>query len=128
MKRVLSFLLFFLFSLSAAAQDAAAVWNDLQRPTFVAEKSATTRNLVLERDRIRLTLLSGRWRAPSARAACPKAGRTSCPSTSTPAARRSCSAGRARPRGKNRLEFTLPVRPDKVTLNESEDVLADIQQ
>ncbi len=56
-----TFVLIFAFcaAIPAVAQDAAAVWNTLNQPAPDGAKSATVKNLVLTRDRIRITLVDG---------------------------------------------------------------------
>ncbi len=60
---LISFVLAFLFcSLSApgvSAQDATQVWNALAQASFDPSRSATADNVVIQHDRIRITLLSG---------------------------------------------------------------------
>jgi len=53
--------IFFLFfcAVPAAAQDATAVWNAVNQPVFDGAHSASVSNLVIARDRIHITLVSG---------------------------------------------------------------------
>jgi hypothetical protein len=44
---------------SAAAQDAAAVWNAVTQASFDPAKSGHVENIVITRDRMRITLISG---------------------------------------------------------------------
>ncbi|MBI3663556.1 MAG: hypothetical protein HY234_10985 [Acidobacteria bacterium] len=49
----------FWLAATASAQDATQVWNALAQASFDPAKSATAENVVIQHDRIRITLLSG---------------------------------------------------------------------
>ena len=51
--------LIFLAGNPALGQDATAVWSQLSQPTLAANKSTNVSNLLLARDRIRITLAEG---------------------------------------------------------------------
>ena len=51
--------LIFLAGDAALAQEATAVWSQLSQPTLAANKSTNVSNLLLARDRIRITLAEG---------------------------------------------------------------------
>lgn len=60
MKRLPLFILVILFAAGPAfAQEPAAVWTAVNQPVFDGAKSAAVSNLVIERDRIRITLANG---------------------------------------------------------------------
>jgi hypothetical protein len=44
---------------AAAAQDATAVWNAVSQTAFDPGKSGAVENIVITRDRVRITLISG---------------------------------------------------------------------
>ncbi len=48
-----------LFALPASAQDPAAAWAAVNQPVFAAASAVNVTNLVIERDRLRITLISG---------------------------------------------------------------------
>ena len=62
MRRLLSFTLLAvaLGAAPALAQDPAAVWTAVNQPVFDGARSTSVSNLVVERDRIKITLASGR--------------------------------------------------------------------
>jgi len=64
-KAVISRFAFIIFYLAcgvaaAVAQDAASLWQQLAKPPFDFEKSASAENIAIVRDRITITLISGR--------------------------------------------------------------------
>jgi hypothetical protein len=52
-------IIFLTIAATASAQDATSIWNSLSQPAPDAAKSASVNNVVLTRDRIRITLTDG---------------------------------------------------------------------